>query len=83
MWDLLPLEITEETVKVLTFGAKKYSPGGWKTVPDAKDRYFAAALRHLTAYQSGEKTDPESGLSHLAHAACCIMFLQWFEKNES
>ena len=29
----------------------------------------------------GEDKDPESGLSHLAHAACCIMFLLEFEKT--
>jgi len=32
-------------------------------------------LRHLTAWWAGEDLDPESGLHHLAHAACCLMFL--------
>jgi hypothetical protein len=31
------------------------------------------------AWYSGEDFDPESGLSHLAHAACNLMMLQEFE----
>jgi hypothetical protein len=83
LWDLLPLKTVGKIVDVLTFGAKKYSPGNWKIVPNAEDRYFAALMRHLTAWQSGEKTDPESGMSHLAHAGCCLLFLLWFEDDLS
>jgi hypothetical protein len=28
----------------------------------------------------GEDKDPESGLSHLAHLGCCVVFLIWHEK---
>jgi len=31
----------------------------------------------------GEKNDPETGLSHLAHASACLMFLIHFELQES
>lgn len=31
--------------------------------------------RHLWAYRRGEVSDPESGLPHLAHAMCCLMFM--------
>lgn len=79
MWDLLPLRTVSKIVDVLTFGAHKYSAGNWQLVPNAKERYFAALLRHLERWQSGEKTDFESGLSHLAHAGCCLLFLLWFE----
>jgi len=44
-WDLLEMACVKDEVKVLTHGALKYSPGNWKKVPDAKDRYFAAAMR--------------------------------------
>ena len=54
--------------EVTTFGAKKYTPGGWKSVPNAQERYLDAALRHLLATAS-EKADEESKLPHLAHAA--------------
>lgn len=74
-WSLLPLKATEEVVKVLTFGAKKYARDNWQLVPDGEHRYLAAALRHLAAHQAGERSDSESGESHLAHAACCVLFL--------
>jgi len=77
--DLLRLEVEKEIAKVLTFGAEKYSENGWQTVPNAEKRYFAALLRHLTAYQLGEEYDEESGLSHLSHAGCCLHFMIYFD----
>lgn len=61
--------------RVLTFGAEKYARGNWDKVEDHENRYMDAALRHLNAYRRGELTDDESGESHLAHAACCILFM--------
>ena len=81
-WDLLPFGPVSEVVDVLTFGAAKYAPDNWQKVPDARARYFAAALRHLTAWWNGERADPETGLSHLAHASCCLLFLLWFDRKE-
>ena len=74
-WNLLPLEATEEVIKVLMLGAKKYAPDNWKHVDDHERRYYNAALRHITAWKKGEGNDPETGLSHLAHAICCLMFI--------
>ena len=79
--DLIEPEFIEGVGKVLTFGANKYEPNNWQKVEDAKDRYYAAALRHLIAWRKGEKTDSESGISHLDHVACNIMFLQHFERE--
>ncbi len=75
MWNLLPVRAMASIVDVLTFGAKKYAPNAWRDVPGGRERYLAAAYRHLTAYHAGELRDPESGLPHLAHAACCLLFL--------
>ena len=80
--DLIEPEFIEGVGKVLTFGANKYEPNNWQKVEYAEDRYYAAALRHLIAWRKGEKTDPESGISHLDHVACNIMFLQHFEREE-
>lgn len=80
--DLIEPEFIEGVGKVLTFGADKYEPNNWQKVEDAENRYYAAAMRHLMAWRKGEKTDPESGLSHLYHVACNIMFLQHFEREE-
>lgn len=75
-YDLLPFKALEEVVLVLTFGANKYKADGWREVENWHSRYFAAALRHLVAYfLKQEKRDPESGLHHLAHAACCVLFM--------
>jgi hypothetical protein len=74
-WDLLPTNAVREVVKVLTFGAKKYAPENWRKVPDARARYYAATWRHLTAWYEGERSDQETGLHHLGHAGCCVLFL--------
>lgn len=74
-WSLLPLETIEGIVEVLTYGAKKYERDNWKKV--STNRNFAALLRHLTKWQAGEEYDPESGLHHLDHALCDLVFIRW------
>ena len=63
----------EELAKVLTFGAQKYSAWNWAE-GIATSRLLSACLRHVFAHLRGEDADPESGLPHLAHAMCCLMF---------
>jgi hypothetical protein len=58
-----------EVGKVGTLGAAKYSDNGWMTVPNAKERYTDAELRHCLKRLAGEIYDPEWGLLHLAHNA--------------
>ena len=77
---LLSREALERTAEVLAFGAKKYATHNWRS-GFQWSRPLSAAQRHLLAFQDGEDRDPESGLSHLAHAMCCIMFLLEFEKT--
>jgi hypothetical protein len=72
--DLLDAEWLIETAKVLTFGARKYAPNRWRD-GIAQSRVFAALLRHLFAWLKGEDLDAETGLHHLAHASCELMFL--------
>jgi hypothetical protein len=78
-YDLVPPESLEAVAAVLTYGAKKYAPDNWKHVSDPKARYYAAALRHMEAHRMGEVDDPESGLPHMAHATCCLLFLLWHD----
>jgi hypothetical protein len=80
-WELLPLELINEAVEVLTKGAQKYGANNWKKVRDAEDRYYAALMRHIYAYRQGEWNDPETGYSHLSHALCNIIFLNDDEVN--
>lgn len=77
-WSLLPMKELIGTVHVLMHGEKKYSRDNWKFVDDGENRYYAALMRHLTAFQSGQTHDPESELHHLDHAMCCLMFLRHF-----
>lgn len=66
-----------QLVNVLEFGAWKYAPGNWrKGLPRA--RVYAAALRHVHARSEGDYKDDETGLPHLAHALCELMFLYWY-----
>ena len=76
--DLLDPYAMEQLAKVLTFGASKYAAHNWRQGL-AKSRLLAAALRHLFAYLGGQDKDPETGLSHVAHAMCCCMFLLGLE----
>lgn len=80
-WDLLAWAFVRGIVQVLTFGASKYQDNSWQQVAGARQRYFAALHRHIYAWQNGERDDPESGLHHLFHAGCNVMFLWWLDIN--
>ena len=67
--------------EVLRHGVGKYAADNWRKGLSTS-RLLGAALRHLLAYQGGEVLDPESGLPHLAHAACCIQFLHWTHEHK-
>ena len=72
--NLLPPKAIMEVAKVLTFGAEKYDAENWRKLDDLQNRYTAGALRHIFAHMDGEQLDPETNLSHLAHALCCLLF---------
>lgn len=74
-WSLIQSKALDRYVRVLTFGAAKYDRENWRQVPNLRNRYLAACFRHIVAYLGGEKTDPESGEHHLAHAICCLAFV--------
>lgn len=80
-WHLLPWGPTAEVVSVLEFGSRKYGENNWQLVPLGRIRYFSAAMRHITRWWMGENLDPESGLPHLAHAACSLLFLMWIDRQ--
>jgi hypothetical protein len=81
-WWLLPIEPIEQVVDILQFGAEKYAPDNWKHVQPYDERYYSAAMRHITAWRKGEVIDPESGKHHLAHAICCLIFIMWHDNNK-
>lgn len=77
---LFPWESMRPVLAVLEFGARKYSPGGWRTV--GVERYANALLRHTIAWQLGESCDEESGLPHLWHMATNALFLVAFDLRD-
>lgn len=83
-WSLMPFEAIEEINKVLDFGAKKYAAHNWKTGSGFKyTRVLSSLLRHTFAWARGEDLDPESGLSHLSHMGCNIIFLIYYNKHKA
>jgi hypothetical protein len=69
------------TAEVLKIGAKKYSPNNWRG-GFKWTRIVGACLRHLYAFMRGEDLDLESGLPHIDHLACEVMFLQEFYRTK-
>lgn len=76
-YDLLPPGPIRQLVEILTFGARKYAPNNWQKVD--QQRYRDAMMRHYEAWREGEALDPDSGLHHLAHCMCNVMFMLWQE----
>jgi hypothetical protein len=73
---LIPVRPLKDVAEVLAFGAEKYGAQSWREGEMiAWSRSYSAILRHLMAFHSGEDNDPETGRSHLAHAACCVLML--------
>jgi len=74
--DLLPSAALMEIAKILAFGAKKYDDDNWRSDGGLDwGRMFGASERHGYAWNDGEDVDEETGLSHIAHRACCDLFL--------
>lgn len=78
--DLIDPDFLEGLAKVLTFGARKYSPNNWRN-GFYYSRVISSIYRHLIAFQRGEDCDPESGESHLYHLGCNVMFLAGIQKE--
>ena len=73
-WSLVDFKSLEDLVKVLEFGAKKYGDDNWKKgLPTTE--ICESMLRHTFAFMQGEDNDTESGISHIGHIMCNVMFL--------
>lgn len=82
-WSLVPFEALEGMTQVLMFGAKKYDNWNWTTGGGFEwVRVLSSCLRHLFAWAKGEDNDPESGLSHISHAQCNLLFLAFYIRNK-
>jgi hypothetical protein len=73
-WDLLPFDFMDDVAAVLAYGAKKYADRNWEKGM-AWGRLLRASIGHLASWARGIELDEESGLPHLAHAACSVLML--------
>lgn len=51
----------------------KYPPNNWRDGIEIS-RLLNSTLRHVNDFNDGVDNDVETGVSHLAHAACNLMF---------
>ena len=77
---LIPLCTLEDEARVWEYGAKKYARGNWQKGM-SWNAVLSCALRHLSKFQAGEDLDAETGLPHLAHAACNIRMLTLYTRT--
>ncbi len=81
-YDLLPSYPLEQLVKVYTYGAQRYTDNNWRKGLKWS-RVFAAIMRHLWSWWKDEDNDPESNISHLAHAAWgCFTLLEYTQNKK-
>lgn len=72
-----------EVCRVGTYGAEKYSENGWMHVPDGKNRYKDAAMRHLLEHMGGVMFNYEDGnVRHLAQVCWNLLAVLEFEIAE-
>ena len=77
---LIPKIAIENEAQVFSYGANKYGKNNWK-LGLSYSRLLDASIRHILAFSSKENLDPESGISHLAHARAGLAMLEEFVKN--
>lgn len=82
-YNIFPHTVLVDIVKVMMYGAhtKGYGVDNWKKCTDST-RYYNALCRHMEAVRAGEYTDVESGLPHLSHALCNLVFWHYLEEGK-
>jgi hypothetical protein len=73
-YSYIDLTCFQYTAQVLEFGAVKYDRDNWRKGMQTS-KILDSLLRHIAAIQRGEVVDPESGLPHIGHIGCNVMFL--------
>lgn len=79
-YSLIPMAAMKEAAHVLEYGASKYAVDNWMKPTNWRVSY-ACLMRHMSAWQSGEDLDPESGRNHLGHAMCNILQMLYMLEN--
>lgn len=79
---LIEADFLFELGRVMTRGAEIYGLDNWKNNLE-RVRIMSAMLRHAFAYARGERFDPDTGYSHLAHMTANAMFLDYFDRRDN
>lgn len=72
---LVPPVALHFTALAFKDGAAKYGPFNWREHRVSSSVYYAAALRHLSAWWDGEDVAADSGVDHLGHVMACMAIL--------
>jgi hypothetical protein len=72
---LIPAVANVLESQVFGLGSVKYGPYNWREHSVAASVYIAAMYRHVAAWFDGEESDPESAITHLAHARACLAII--------
>jgi hypothetical protein len=73
--DMVPPSALHALATSFADGARKYGSYNWRDHAISSSVYYAAALRHLTAWWDGEETATDSGVCHIASAMACLAML--------
>jgi hypothetical protein len=73
----LMLEAFVLMANVMEFGAKKYERNNWRKKPSHMCESIDSLMRHLKALLVGDTLDEDSGIHHLGHVMCNIMFIDY------
>lgn len=89
-WSLVHFKSLEPLVRVLMYGAEKYTvvkegvtisgAHNWKKGLNRKE-ILESMQRHLASLIDGEEVDSESGISHIGHIGCNAMFYTYMKEN--
>lgn len=80
-WSLVSWKALEPMVRVMMYGAQKYSNDNWKKGLD-KTEILESLMRHLTSLMDGELRDKESGLLHIGHIMANALFWSYFHLKD-
>ncbi len=72
---LIPPAASKQIAYAHKYGSDTYGAFNWRATTVCATTYIAAMLRHIDAFRDGEDTDPDSGLSHLAHVGANVNIL--------
>lgn len=81
-WSLVDWKGVEEMLKVLEFGAIKYSADNWKKGLN-REEILESTQRHLIQLFQKEEQDQESQLHHAGHIMCNMMFYLYHARHSS